>query len=272
MKNNYRKIMQDIAVAVAQAAEKIHEDFKSAASMSVANKASTSFLPDFVTDTDVSAQNILEDILVSKYPSIPFVGEEGCVSSDKKYAYFSADPLDGTSNFVALRDYFSCCVAYIEDGDVKASAIADPMRGVIAKSYKGGGVFVNQDLNTMNDKILPLISSARYPLSQIQLEYEMAMDETEHYRMLQTLMPFVSGFRKSGSTALDMVHIAMGRKMVLISSGLRHYDLSAGLLILREAGGIVTDLSGSDATIKSRDIVAASPFVHREIVRVLSGP
>lgn len=264
---NYSDVMQVIASVVAQASKKIAVDFDLAfTSARVLHKNNKSNLPDFVTNTDIEAQKIIQDMLKIDFPEIEFVGEEGDKRAVLPQSYFLVDPLDGTSNFVALRDYFACSAAYVESGEVKAAVIADPIKGLLVKAYRNGGCFrTTIDEPLENQEVLPL-NEENVSLKQVQLECELAMNNSSDFELLGALLPSMSGLRKSGSSALDMAHIALGRKIALVSKGLEPHDIAAGLLIVREAGGLVTDFKGADATVTTRDIFAGSPSIHQKVI------
>ncbi len=266
----YINIMNAMAICVAQASKKISADFYQVSlGQQVSDKKMKAGLPDFVTDTDIEAQKMIGDMLARHFPEIPFVGEEGERKVHLPEAYFLVDPIDGTSNFVALRDYFACCAAYVEEGNVKAAVIADPIRGFLVKAYEGGGVLKTTLDSPLAGDVLPKLANDGDELRQYQLECELAMNSPYHFSILQNLVPKMSGMRKSGSTALDMANMAMGRKMVLVSEGLEPHDLAAGLLIVREAGCAVLDLDGANASIQSKAILSGRQSHLGEVSRII---
>ncbi len=265
----YIDIMNAMALSVAQASKKISIDFyKASLSQQVSDKQMKAGLPDFVTSTDIEAQKMIADMLVQRFPEVPFVGEEGDKKDYLPEAYFLVDPIDGTSNFVALRDYFACCAAYVEKGNVKASVIADPIRGFLIKAYEGGGVIKTTLDSPLTGDVLSRLPNGGDKLSQYQLECELAMNRPHHFSILENLVPKMSGMRKSGSTALDMANMAMGRRMVLVSEGLEPHDLAAGLLIIREVGGIVTNFDGVDASVSSASVIVGSKSIHDHVTLI----
>lgn len=266
----YIEIMNGMAEAVGMASAKISTDFWAASRcLDVVDKDNKSGLPDFVTKTDIAAQSMIEESLDRNFPDIAFVGEEGKGPSKGDRPYFLVDPVDGTSNFVALRDYFACCAAYVESGDVKAAVIADPMRGYLIKAYKGGGCLFAPLTSPSGGERLQSISRRASNLRMVQLECELAMNKPHHFSILEVLMPRMSGMRKSGSTALDMANIAQGKKVVLISENLEPYDLAAGLLIVREAGGGVLNFNGAESTISSKCILSGALDNLDEVLRII---
>jgi myo-inositol-1(or 4)-monophosphatase len=267
---SWREIMEKMAKVVAKASVKIAEDFL-LASRSENQKEDRAGLPDFVTKTDLEVQLIIEQELCELYPDIPFIGEEG-MNKDIPSSFFLVDPIDGTSNFVALRDYFACCAAYVEDGEVRVAVISDPMRGFLVQSSSGGGVFRSLISSPLERVKLEPLGWGKDSLRKVQLECELAMTKESDFELLRKLVPHMSGMRKSGSTALDMANLALGRKIAVVSSNLEPYDLAAGLLIVKEAGGVVSDMGGGDVSFYNRDVIAASTDVHCNVLSLLSCP
>jgi myo-inositol-1(or 4)-monophosphatase len=249
--------------ALATASLIVKNDFHHALThgLSSEEKESMTGLPDFVTQTDKNIEEFLKSALHETCPGVAFVGEEtgGSINAD---GYFLVDPLDGTSNFASLRDYFGICAAYIEDGEVLCSAVAIPMQDKVITAQKQRGVFVN-------DKPLPALETKASPLRETQLECELTFSSPNDFQIAQAIIPYVSGLRKSGSTAVSLVHMAMGRKTVCIANHLQPYDIAAPLLIARESGCLVSDFNGNDASINTKNIIAAKPQNHAELLRLI---
>ncbi|MBI1326536.1 MAG: hypothetical protein GC136_02730 [Alphaproteobacteria bacterium] len=296
MSKDYTRIMQDLAAAVAQGAEIAAADFESnmlAGSVAVESKGTKDNLPDYVTNTDVRIQQVIEAALQASYGDVPFIGEEGVQRNAAECAeFFLVDPLDGTSNFVALRDYFAVCAAYVENGVVKAAAVADPMRGTVAMAAEGKGAFLITKSVTYP---LKNIADTEAPLAQMQFECEIPVKGADDKitiagmrkdvtmagtstgplslkpdKIISPIMQRVSGFRKSGSSALDLMNLAMGRKICVVATSLKPHDIAAALLIAREAGAIVTDMKGAPANYDTDAIIAAPPKASKELVQLVA--
>jgi myo-inositol-1(or 4)-monophosphatase len=239
---------------------------ESAAGLGVASKANKANLPDFVTRLDIEAENRIRDMLAAAFPDIPFVGEEAGGDMTPR-RFFLVDPLDGTKNMMALRDNFAVCIAYVEDGEVKAAVIGDPVRGDIISAVKGGGAW----LEDAQGKAKTLKASGTPDLKQVQLDAELGFTDPEDFAMLARVMPQVSTLRKSGSIAFDFMRLAQNRPEAVVGTGLEPHDIAAGLLILREAGMTVTDFEGGQAGIRTRSLFAAAPDVHRRLIGAIGG-
>jgi len=258
------KIMNSAIDASKIASEIIIRDFRrnlqNAYVGNIENKVSTHGLPDYVTLTDKTAEKAIIQELQQQFPTIPFVGEESGGKMDESDRFFLVDPLDGTSNFISLCEYFSVCVAYVEDREVKAAAIANPSTGAVVSAYKDGGAYINGEKISV---------SRETDLKKIQLSCEFPMMAACEAQVLSKVLPSVSGFRKFGSTALDIFYHAQGRPTAILSSCLSPYDVAAGILIARESGSVVTDLKGNPATIESKEILCAAPMPHKNIMTLI---
>lgn len=269
---DYKDIMNAMAQAVSQAVTIVQDDFQrnlQNRSVDSMDKDNRSGLPDYVTETDKNAEAAIRASLANSCAHIPFVGEESGGDLGQP-EFFLVDPLDGTSNFIALRDYFAVCAAYVKDGEVKAAVIADPCRNTLVKAYVGGGSFLQTGLS---EKRLDI--SAATNISRMQLECEMPIKgltdvvqttsrgAINPVSFVSKLMNEVSGFRKSGSTALDLMNLVQGRQTIVISSNLAPHDIAAGVLIVKEAGGVITDLAGQPARFDTDAILSSGPAAHK---------
>ena len=263
-------IMHKMAAIVHEATRLVRKDFNNYAATaqnSVICKADRSGLPDYVTDTDREAEKIIRKGLGNAYPSIAFVGEE-CGGFYDQERFFLVDPLDGTSNFVALRDYFAVCAAYVENGEVVAAVIADPMKGTLVKAAKGKGAYLQTSYGLSKKLDLTALPPVE-GLKQTQLECEMPLISTEEILALSPLLGAMSGFRKSGSTALDLLHLVCGRNIVCLSTNLAPFDIAAGTLIVKEAGGVITDMQGNEASYNANTILAGRKAQHAHVMKLL---
>lgn len=277
--SRYFSVMEKMAEAVSAASEFVYGEFQKNLNTGGAlytNKRSDIF-PDFVTETDRKSEEMIRNYLAKSQISVPFVGEETGGNCDHD-RFFLVDPLDGTSNFVALRPHLSICAAYIEGGDVKAAVIADPNRQTLLKACELSGVSY-QSATEQRRVVASEISLD--DMVHMQIECEMPIKaygdkistrtrgDLNPMEFVSPLMSYVSGFRKSGSTALDIFNLVMGQKSIIISSNLAPHDIAAGVLIAREAGFAISDLDGSTAQYNSDAIVAAPKGVHGRVLEIL---
>ncbi|MCQ2466894.1 MAG: inositol monophosphatase [Clostridia bacterium] len=197
----------------------------------------------FVTTYDKKVQDFLKEELLKSIPNSVFVGEEG---DDKNYSLsgncFIVDPIDGTTNFI--KDYHISCVsiALLVDGDPYIGVVYNPYLDEMFYAKKGEGAFLNgKKISVSNQPLsngLVLFGSSPYNEELHEKSFKVAYD---YFKQALDI-------RRSGSAALDLCSIASGRAELYFELILSPWDYSAGYLIVREAGGVVTTFEGSEVT------------------------
>lgn len=277
--NRYIEIMQAMAEAVIKASAVVYKDYLSyleSGEIDYKNKPSDG-LPDYVVETDRKSEEIIKSYLACFDPSIPFIGEEqGGTAGGQKF--FLVDPLDGTSNFLARKKYFAICAAYVEDRAVKAAVIADPCSQSLLKSALSSGVFYNA---SGKDRKLSPCNDDAVDMARYQLECEMPIKGYEDMvdtrslgmvhpmRFISPIMNHVSGFRKSGSTALDVFNLALGQRSIVVSSNLAPHDTAAAVLIAQEMGLGASEFDGSPIRFDSDTLIVAPKAIHKRVLDLL---
>jgi myo-inositol-1(or 4)-monophosphatase len=219
----------------------------------------------FVTKADKRAEEMLHDDLTKARPGYGFVGEEGGVrdGADKSHTWF-VDPLDGTTNFLHGIPHFAISIGLQREGTMIAGLIYNPANDDLFLAERGKGAFLNDQRlrvagrRQLNECViacgLPHIGRGDHALSRNEM--------TE-------LQPRVAGLRRFGAAALDMAYIAAGRFDGYWERNLSPWDLAAGTIIVREAGGIVSGITGDDDALKSGDVVCGNEYVHAELLKIL---
>jgi myo-inositol-1(or 4)-monophosphatase len=219
----------------------------------------------FVTKADKRAEEMLHDDLTKARPGYGFVGEEGGNrdGADKSHTWI-VDPLDGTTNFLHGIPHFAISIGLQREGVVIAGLIYNPANDDLFIAERGKGAFLNDarlrvaGRRQLNECViacgLPHIGRGDHALSRDEM--------TE-------LQPRVAGLRRFGSAALDMAYIAAGRFDGYWERNLQPWDLAAGTIIVREAGGIVSGLTGDDDALKTGHVVCGNEYVHAELVKIL---
>ncbi len=225
-------------------------------------------LKDFQTLADTQAETLIQSILADAFPHIGFYGEEtssGSVTDFAEQPYFILDPLDGTSNFVAARDYFAVSLGYAENQSPRIGVIADPVTGRIVAAETGHGayhLYIGQ-----NAKKLPMAQVI--DLQYTQLDCEFSFTDARDIEIMSRLTPHSMGMRKHGSTAVDIMQMACGRRSALIADNQKPYDIAAGLVIAAEIGMHATNWAGAPVTLTTPDIIIANPQAHQQILALL---
>lgn len=206
---------------------------------------------DYVTEVDKACEAEIVREIKRFYPDHAFLGEEGGASGDS-HATWIIDPLDGTSNYMHGIPHFAVSIAQQINGRTEHGVVYDPMRDELFTASRGGGAFLNQKRirvskrNTLEHAIL----ATAFPFRQRKQMQAYA-------RLFQAVFSKVEDFRRAGTASLDLAWVAAGRLDGFFEVGLHAWDVAAGSLIVREAGGVVLDFEGNDKVEEAGTIVAA---------------
>lgn len=218
----------------------------------------------FVTKYDVAVQDFLFKELALKFPEAEFVGEESENDFESKALCFIIDPIDGTTNF--MQNYRCSCisVALCEENSVIAGVVYNPYTDEIFSAEKGKGAYLNGDKITVSDR--PLSDGlALFGTSPYHPENT---DET--FALLRKVFDLSRDIRRSGSAAYDVCMIACGRCEVFFEKSLQPWDIAAGTLILKEAGGTALNYDGKEISFTGpEDVVFANPKAYEEFAALL---
>ncbi|HXZ02515.1 MAG TPA: inositol monophosphatase family protein [Stellaceae bacterium] len=220
---------------------------------------------DFVTAADLKAEKVLRAELSKARPGYGFLMEEsgGEAGGDAHHRWI-VDPLDGTTNFLHGIPHFSISIALERDGEVIAGLIYEPVRDEMFWAEKGAGAF-------HNDRRLRV--SARRHLAEALIGTGIPfIGRADHASYLATLgaaMAATSGVRRLGVASLDLAYVAAGRFDGYWEFALKPWDLAAGILIVREAGGYASDLAGNHGMPASGDVIAANAHLHQPLLHLL---
>ncbi|MCU0831183.1 MAG: inositol monophosphatase [Rhizobiaceae bacterium] len=216
---------------------------------------------DFVSQADKKAEQILQAELARARPGYSFLMEEsGAVEGDDPQHRWIIDPLDGTTNFLHGIPVFAISVALERQGQLVAGLVFNPVMDELYTAEKGGGAFVNdRRIRVANRKDLheAVIGTGVPHIGR--------GDHGRYLKQLAGLMPEVAGVRRFGAAALDLCYVAAGRMDGFWEDGLMPWDVAAGSLIIREAGGFVTDEAGSHDVIKARTVIAGNETIQGKL-------
>ena len=212
---------------------------------------------DFVSNADLKADRILREELTRARPGYGLLFEEsGAVEGSDKRHRWIVDPLDGTINFLHGIPHFAISIGLERDGEIVAGVVYEPTRDELYWAEKGAGAY-------LNDRRLRV--SARRQLGEAMIGTGMARrdrDPVLYSAILASILAATSGVRRFGAAALDLAYVASGRLDGFWEFGLSPWDIAAGMLLVREAGGYVSDLSGGHAMMASGDVLAANDHLH----------
>ena len=219
----------------------------------------------FVTAADLRAEEILRDELEHARPGYGFLGEEGGAreGSDKTHRWI-VDPLDGTLNFLHGIPHFAISIGLEREGNVVAGVVYNPANDELFTAERGKGAF-------LNDQRLRVAARKRLADAVVACALphpgrgDVELARSEHIAVQER----VAGLRRFGAAALDLAWVAAGRLDAYWERGLSPWDMAAGIALVREAGGFITDLDGCDDMIKTGGILAGNEDIHREMLRAL---
>ncbi len=213
---------------------------------------------DYVTEVDSASEDLIIKIIRDTFPTHRILSEESIKEPSEESDYlWIIDPLDGTTNFIHRYPVFAISVGLQHEGDMVVAVVYDPLRDEIFTAEKGRGSYLNGRRITVSrrDRIEDSIITTGFPFR--------AKERVDDYLMaFRTLFLKCSDLRRAGSAALYLAYTAAGRCEGFFELGLGAWDVAAGSLIVREAGGIVTDFNGGSGYIESGNIVAANPHLH----------
>jgi myo-inositol-1(or 4)-monophosphatase len=259
-----RSALLNVMVSAARkAARSLKRDFGEVEKLQVSLKGPANF----VTAADRKAEEILREELGKARPGYGFVGEEGgrVEGSDKTNTWI-VDPLDGTTNFLHGIPQFAISIALERNDTIVAGIVYNPANDELFMAERGKGAFLNDQRlrvagrQRLQDAVIAcgLPHLGRGDLALFRAEFAVVQEK-------------VAGLRRFGAAALDLAWVAAGRLDAYWERNLSSWDMAAGLLLVREAGGFVTDTDGGDAMLTKGHIIAGNDTIHRELIRLLKG-
>ena len=220
---------------------------------------------DFVTEVDVAAEQEIIYHLQKAYPDHAILGEEGGLVGDENAEYrWVIDPLDGTTNFIRGIPHYAVSIACLRNGKLEHAVIVDPVRREEFTASRGRGAQLNG--RRLRVSKLPSLEGALLGTGIPFKDH--CDDQLEPYaKSIQVLASQCAGIRRAGAAALDLAYVAAGRLDAFWEIGLAPWDIAAGALLVREAGGLVADINGSDDYLESGNIVCGNPKCFKAVLQ-----
>jgi myo-inositol-1(or 4)-monophosphatase len=220
---------------------------------------------DFVTEVDRTAERIISDVLVAAEPGSRIVGEELSPELIRDGLVWIVDPLDGTTNFLHDFPAYAVSVAAAVDGELQAGVVVQVPRHEVYAASRGGGSWQGDRrlaVSAIEDPGFALIGTGFPFKDPSQLD--------EYQAQFGRVAARTSGIRRPGSAALDLADVAAGRFDGFWELRLSAWDIAAGLLLVREAGGVATDFGGRQIGAEHTGVVAGNPAMHAWLLDVLA--
>jgi len=257
----------NIATQAARAAGKVLFKFsKKLDRIKIADKG----INEFVSEADQQAEYAIIEILKQNYPSHAILAEESGEhaakpDSDGTKHRWIIDPLDGTTNFLHGVPQYCVSIALEVEGKLQDAVIYNPISEELYTASRGQGAFLNDRRlrASQNNKLALSLIGTGFPFHSNRGHMD------NYLKMFKAVMAKTSGVRRAGSAALDLAYTAAGRFDAFWEIGLKPWDIAAGVLLVREAGGMVTDLEGRDNFMQTGNILAGGLKIHRDIEELI---
>lgn len=251
-------IINDVREVIIQAGELALEYFKQLDTLGIEKKSPK----DLVSQADIEVEKFLKDQLLERFPDFGFWGEESGQSDNQKIRWI-VDPIDGTHSFVRGQYFWSISVALEKDGEIVLGAVYAPKLQDLYHAEKGKGALRNNNPIHVSD--IPTLSEAMITTGFACLRSDLPENNLPRFsRIAETTM----GQRRFGSAAMDLCLVADGQVDAFWEQHLNLYDIAAGALIVKEAGGSITNFEGKDG-IFPENILATNGKILKEILPLM---
>lgn len=222
---------------------------------------------DFVSRADIAAEAIVREELAAARPSYGWVGEESApVEGKDPTRRWIVDPLDGTSNFLHGLPHWAVSIALEHKGEIVSAVVYDPSKDEMFVAEKGAGAWMNETRMRVSGRrrMIECLFATGLPFAG-------RPDLPESLQDLARLLPACAGVRRWGAAALDLAYVAAGRYDGFWERRLQPWDMAAGLLLVREAGGLVEAVHPERAPLQDGSALAANPEIFEQFARVVRG-
>jgi myo-inositol-1(or 4)-monophosphatase len=257
-------IINVMAKAADKAARSLKRDFGEVSQLQVSQKGPG----DFVTNADLKSERTLREELQKARPGFGFLMEESgeAKGSDPDHRWI-VDPLDGTTNFLHGLPHFAISIALEQKGEIVAGLVYDPAKDELFWAEKGQGAFCN-------DRRMRVSGRKHLPESLLAtgIPFIGHGDHPRFLRQLGAAMRETSGVRRLGAAALDLAYVAAGRYEGFWEEDLSPWDIAAGILLVKEAGGYVSDLKGGQTMLQTGALLATNGTLHAPLQALLGSP
>lgn len=220
---------------------------------------------DYVTQVDTDIQEFLSQELRGRFPAIQFLGEEAGLHEMSADTYWILDPIDGTTNLIHDYQHSVVSLGLYEKGTITMGIVYDPFREDVYYAQRGQGSFLNGTPIRVSEA--EALSETIISIGTSPYDRELA---DENFQRIRRVFDRSQDIRRTGSAALDLAYVACGRTGGFFEPCLRPWDFAAGMLLVEEAGGKVTDLAGEPLRFSKKGSVAASNGkIHGELLDAL---
>lgn len=218
---------------------------------------------DYASEVDRMAEREIINIIQTAYPDHAILAEESGEHQGNDFVWV-IDPLDGTTNFLHGFPQYSVSIALKHKGRLEVGVIYDPLRDELFTARRGGGAMLNSRRLRVTRQ-----ASLKGALIGTGFPFKTEQHLDAYLGMFRAITIDSAGIRRAGSAALDLAYVAAGRLDGFWEIGLMEWDMAAGILLIKEAGGVVTDFSFNDTYLQSGNVIAGSPKMHQIMYQLI---
>ncbi len=212
---------------------------------------------EFVTHVDQLSEQIIIETIHKSYPDHTILAEESGLHKGQSDSVWIIDPLDGTTNFIHGFPQFAISIAFKYRGQLEVGIVYDPLRQELFTATRGGGAQLdNRKIRVSNCKDLSLaLMGTGFPFKETRY-----LDT--YLKLFKEIFPKTAGVRRAGAAALDLAYVAAGRLDGFWEFGLKPWDMAAGILLIKEAGGFIGEIEGKNDVMETGNLLAANPKIY----------
>ncbi|ABX77976.1 inositol monophosphatase [Coxiella burnetii] len=220
---------------------------------------------DFVTQVDRLSEDEIINTIHKAYPDHTILAEETGLQKYKNDYTWIIDPLDGTANFIHGFPQFAISIALKYRGTLEIGLVYDPLRQELFTATRGSGAQLNNRKIRVSScqKLSHALIGTGFPFKAKELF-------PAYLKIFEAVFPQTSGVRRAGAAALDLAYVAAGRLDGFWEMSLRPWDMAAGILLITEAGGIVSDFQGEKNYMENGNVIAGNPRIHKALLEIVS--
>jgi len=247
--------------AARAAGRSLQKDFREVENLQVSMKGAG----DFVSKADITSEEIIREQLTEARPTYGWVGEESkAVDGQDPTRRWIVDPLDGTTNFLHGMPHWAVSIALEHKGEVVAGVVYDPTKDEMFFAEKGQGAWMNESRLRVSGRrrMIECVFATGLPFAG-------RADLPDTLQDLARILPTCAGVRRWGSAALDLTYVAAGRYDGFWERSLNLWDMAAGLVIVREAGGLVEPLKKDDNILEDGEVICANDLIFDQFSKVI---
>ncbi len=219
---------------------------------------------DYVTEVDKASEKEIIATIKKSYPDHHIIAEEsGTLAGNENFTWI-IDPLDGTTNYIHQIPHYAISIAFQYKGKLEHGVIFDPIRNELFMASRGEGARLNDRRLRVsnNDNLERAFISTGFP-------FKNPNQFPIYLKLFEQILPKVGGMRRSGSAALDLAYVAAGRFDAFFELNLKKWDLAAGILMIKEAGGLMSDLQGEEHYFNNGNIIAGNPKMFKSLLQII---